>query len=647
MDAHAFYEYLLTKGYERRRSQEEFIGIVQDLIERGGVKLVEAPTGTGKTFAYLIPLITSGQRAIISTGTKILQDQLRRDIEFLTGHYRLLTGEEVSYAVLKGKGNYLCLDRYHKEKLSPEELGDIPELMETQWEGDLTLSSCSTEAVPKLNVDDDYCTAHYRNVCPYRGECYYWEKVKSRERRAQILVINHALLALRDFESTEDRVLVIDEAHELDRYLTLASTSSLSLYWFRELIGSLEKLLEKEIKLSPEDFFRENFEGLFREDTSEVSLESLSGYVPWLRKELADPIRRLVQEFKEKLLSEVEEFLESRLMISFRLKSFLEGTMLFPPEFLERFKAGYEEVDENEQKLIDRVKKLDYLEKKIHKLSQFLRLCEEDREEFGYKVSRNWSRKLQTYNYRLEIFPVFPRGVVEPELYGGVLLTSATVDPEDIRFTTGIEGDFYRLGHNFDYSRVTFIITDANPKREGWEEKLKESYEDIRSVHDRVLVLLTNRKHLKLFENNREVAKQGDGSLSTLIEKLREGKIKVLIGLDSLWTGVDVRGEKGILMSKLPFESPEDPVTYHRIRYLKSVGEDPFEYQRRKAFIKFRQGVGRLMRQKTDSGTIILCDNRVWRYREFISFLRELGVNILYEKNLTSRRTSGRPYSRP
>ena len=143
------------------------------------------------------------------------------------------------------------------------------------------------------------------------------------------------------------------------------------------------------------------------------------------------------------------------------------------------------------------------------------------------------------------------------------------------------------------------------------------------------------------------MAKQGDGSLSTLIEKLREGKIKVLIGLDSLWTGVDVRGEKGILMSKLPFESPEDPVTYHRIRYLKSMGEDPFEYQRRKAFIKFRQGVGRLMRQKTDSGTIILCDNRVWRYGEFISFLRELGVNILYEKNLTSRRTSGRPYSRP
>ena len=647
MDTESFYEYLLTKGYERRSSQEEFIGIVQELIEEGDVKLVEAPTGTGKTFAYLIPLITSGQRAIISTGTKILQDQLRRDIEFLTGHYRLLTGEEVSYAVLKGKGNYLCLDRFYKERLPSEELGDIQELMETEWEGDLTLSSCSPEAISKLNVDDDYCTVHYRNVCPYRGECYYWERVKSKERKAQILVVNHALLALKDFEDTEDRVLVIDEAHELDRYLTLASTSALSLYWFRELIGNLEKLLEREIKLSPEDFFRESFEKLFKEDNQEISMESLSPYIPALRKELADPVKRLVHEFRERLLSEVEDFLEGRLMISFRLKGFLEGTMLFPPDFLERFRAGYEEPDEGEKELIEKVKKIDYLERKLQKLSQFLRLCEEDREEFGYKVSRSWSKRLQTYNYRLEIFPVFPRGIVEPHSYKGVLLTSATIDPEDIRFTTGIEGDFYRLGHNFDYSRVTFIITNTNPRKEGWEEKLKESYEDIRSVHDRVLVLLTNRKHLKLFEGNGEVARQGEGSLNSLIEKLREGRIKVLVGLDSLWTGIDVRGEKGILMSKLPFESPEDPVTYHRIRYLRSIGEDPFEYQRRKAFIKFRQGVGRLVRQKTDSGTIVLCDNRIWRYREFVDFLRELGVNIVYEKNLTSRRTSGRPYSRP
>ena len=644
MDAEAFYQYLLSKGYERRESQEKFIAIARDLLEEGGVKLVEAPTGTGKTFAYLIPLITSGQKAIISTGTKILQDQLKRDIEFLTSHYKLLTGEDISYAVIKGKGNYLCIDRLHKERPSAEELGDVPDLMETQWEGDLTLSSCTPEAVPKINVDDDYCTPSYRSVCPYRSECYYWEKVKSREIRSQILVVNHALLALKDFENTEERILVIDEAHELDRYLTLASTSALSVYWFRELIGVLEKLSGREVKLSPEDFFRYKLESLFTEEKQEVVLETLSPYVPELKEKLTEPIKKVYSEIRERLIAEVEEFLEGRLMISYKLKGFLESTLLFPPEFLDRFKAGYEDPDEEENGLIEKIKKLDYIERKLQKLSQFLRLCEEDKEDLGYKVSKSWSKKLQTYNYKMEIFPVFPRGIVDPHSYKGVLLTSATIDPEDIEFTTGIGGEFYRLGHNFDYSKVTFIIINTNPKREGWEEKLKESYEDIRNLHEKVLVLLTNRRHLKLFEGEGDIAKQGEDSLNSLIEKIREGKIKVLIGLDSLWTGIDVRGEKGILMSKLPFESPEDPVTYHRIRYLRSVGEDPFEYQRRKAFIKFRQGVGRLVRQKTDSGTIVLCDNRIWRYKEFINFLRELGVNIVYEKNFTARRTSGRPY---
>ena len=242
------------------------------------------------------------------------------------------------------------------------------------------------------------------------------------------------------------------------------------------------------------------------------------------------------------------------------------------------------------------------------------------------------------------MFPVFPRDSIDPEEFSGVILTSATVDPQDIEFTTGIKGEFHKLSWNFDYRRVNFIIKPTNPKREDWERELKSAFKEIRSMHDRVLVLLTNRSHLKLFNRSERIAKQGEDSLAELIEKLREGRIKVLVGLDSLWTGIDVKGEKGVLMSKLPFESPEDPVSFHRIRFLRSVGEDPFIYQRRKAFLKFRQGVGRLMRQKEDSGTIMICDNRIWRYREFTDFLKELGVRILYNKKPTARRTSGRPY---
>ncbi|WP_461829927.1 helicase C-terminal domain-containing protein, partial [Aquifex sp.] len=127
-------------------------------------------------------------------------------------------------------------------------------------------------------------------------------------------------------------------------------------------------------------------------------------------------------------------------------------------------------------------------------------------------------------------------------------------------------------------------------------------------------------------------------SLTRLIEFLRSGKIKALVGLDSLWTGVDVKGNKGILMSKLPFENPRDPLTYHRLKYLREQGEDPFEYQRRKAYIKFRQGVGRLVRQQGDAGTIILCDNRIWRYREFVEYVKSLGMRIIYKGRFERRR---------
>ena len=645
MEPIEFYEYLISKGFERRRSQEEMIELVDQVLKEGGVKLIEAPTGTGKTFAYLIPLITRGARAIISTGTKILQDQLRRDLEFLLTHYRAITGREVSYAVVKGKANYLCLDRFFKER--PEDPGDIPDLMEKNWDGDLTLSEAPAETIMKVNVDEDYCTHHYREVCPYRERCYYWSFVKVKEITADILIVNHALLALKEFEDTKERILVIDEAHELDRYLTLATTAGLSLYTLREMVGTIEKITGKRIDLDIEGFFRENFAHLFKEEGQEVPVDSFLPIAGPFRENVFEPIRHALKNLKEKIKEEVARFLSSRLAVSHRLKFYLEKTILVERDLIDRTRSAYEDPDSSEREILEKIKKVEFLERRVRKIDSLIRLWEEDPPDVGYRVSRSWSKKLQTFNYRLEVFPVFPRDVVRAEDFKGVVLTSATVDPEDVAQTTGIQGEFHSLPYNFDYSKVTFVVERTNPKEEGWQERVKEAYRRIRSLHERVLVLMTNREHLKLIEREPDVGVQGNGSLTNLIEAMREGKIKVLVGLDSLWTGVDIKGEKGILMSKLPFESPDDPVTYHRIRFLKEAGEDPFLYQRRKAFIKFRQGVGRLVRQRGDWGTVILCDNRIWRYREFTEFLKGLGVRIVYEGPLTYRRTWERPYLRP
>jgi len=117
------YDYLCEKeNYESRDSQKKFFDIVQETIDNGGIKIIQAPTGTGKTYGYLIPIIESQQKAIISTGTKLLQEQLRNDVDNLKSFYYKLTGNNVFRLVMKGKNNYLCLDRFNNYQGKPAEM---------------------------------------------------------------------------------------------------------------------------------------------------------------------------------------------------------------------------------------------------------------------------------------------------------------------------------------------------------------------------------------------------------------------------------------------------------------------------------------------------------------------------------------------
>jgi len=299
-----------------------------------------------------------------------------------------------------------------------------------------------------------------------------------------------------------------------------------------------------------------------------------------------------------------------------------------------QLRVSFEEPDEKEQKLIKRLKTYELLERKIQRVKDFYKSIVSPPENIGFSVSRKWSNRLKTFNYRLERFPIFPAEYFDLQGYKGVIITSATIDPEDLYQTLGIVGEYYDLPHTFPYQRVEFIVYGVSPKeKEEWETCLKLAYKRLRTFYDKVLVLLTNREQLKIFRDEEDTALQGEDRLSFLLESLRNGKIKALVGLSSLWFGIDLKGEKGILMAKLPFDSPEDPITYHRIRYLKEIGEEPFEYQKRKALIKFRQGLGRMMRSQEDRGTIILCDRRIFKFREFKQVVEELGMKLKYIKH--------------
>ncbi len=628
------YQFLIKKGLERRDAQEEFFNIVNKIIERGGISIVQAPTGTGKTYGYLIPIIERGEKAIISTGTKLLQEQLRRDIQTLKTYHSYLTGEEVDYLVLKGRSNYLCLDRL-KDIPSDKIPAELEDLLSSNWDGDVEFARVEPELWLKVCVDEDYCTPHYRSICKYREECYYWAKLKRREKGAKILIVNHALLALKDFEDAQERLLVIDEAHELDKYITSSLTEGVSTYTLRvEIMERILQFLPNAENIDIEGFFDRNFSQLFKTE-EQVPLQDLSPYAKEFEEHILRPLNLYHKRIKEKLISEISDFLTSSMWVSERLADYLMRSRLLDWEEYFQLRISFEEPSEEEEKLIRKLKSYELLEKKLQRVRDFFKSMKEPSVDLGFAVSRRWNSRLKTYNYRLERFPVFPIGHFDLKGYKGVIITSATADPEDLYYTMGIEGDYYELPHSFPYQKVEFLVYGVSPKdREEWEDCLILAYKRLRTLYDKVLVLLTNKEQLELFRGEQDTVLQGDDRLSFLVEALRRGEVKALVGLESLWFGVDVKGRKGILMAKLPFDSPEEALTYHRIRYLRDIGEEPFEYQKRKALIKFKQGIGRLMRSKEDEGTIILCDKRIFKFKEFKQAVEELGIKIKYLKDI-------------
>ncbi|MEN3033459.1 MAG: ATP-dependent DNA helicase [Aquificaceae bacterium] len=624
------YQFLLKSGLEKRKSQEELFKIVNSTIEEGGIFAIEAPTGTGKTYGYLIPIIESGQKAIISTGTKLLQEQLRKDLEFLRGKYHYLTGKEVSYLILKGKSNYMCLDRFRS--LKPEEVpAELKAAIESEWDGDFEFLELSPDLVSRISIDDDYCSSGYRKICPNRQRCYYWGNLKLLEKRAQVLVVNHALLALREFEDSEERVLIVDEAHELDKHLTSGLTEGISTYlirfdilpWISEFVG---------FELDVEGFFTRYVEPIFRPGVDELCVETLESFVAPFRDEILSKLKEALGKAREKLKNILKDYFSSVLFVSIEFKDYLQSTGLIDWSELLRLQAGQEELTGKELEILNSVKNYERVSRRIARLESFLDIMMGKSQDRGYLVKRTYSKRLQGYNYYLESFPVFPRGAIDFKSFKGAVLVSATLDEKDLELTIGFEGEFRKLMHSFDYSRVSFITYDVDPREDRWKDCLIFAFEELLKIHGKVLVLLTNREHLELFRNYRGVALQGDAPLSKLVRDISENRLRALVGLDSMWFGLDIRGEKGILMSKLPFENPKEPITFHRSLYLQRHGSDSFEYQMRKAVIKFRQGFGRMMRSSEDRGTVILCDGRISKFKKFEKVLKELGVSSFYKK---------------
>ena len=566
--------------------------------------IVEAGTGTGKTLAYLVPALLSGKRIVVSTGTKNLQEQLFfKDVPFLQQHF----SRPLKVSYMKGRNNYACRQKIYDSAKAPvlsglEEVADfqIVEAWEKTTEiGDRaeirTLPESST-VWAKLDARSDLCSGQ---KCPNFERCFI-TLMHQRAVESDIVIVNHHLffadLSLKNEEWAggilpEYHAVVFDEAHEIEDVAGQYFGVSVSNYRFQELrrdistVGRMKKFGTPELDriLDRLEELTDRFFGLFGESERRVAF----------------PGRASFREENEEIYTDILTALE---LIGTHLKV-LENP---PEEIIPLFRRTRE-------------------------LSGAMRfLLEEDDENFVFWVERRGRGCF------LQATPIEVGGLLSERLFSKVdtvVLTSATLAVaggfEFIEKRMGISGARTLVvpGH-FDYHQQVLLYVPQHLPEPRSPAFTKAAAEEVTRILEhsrgRAFVLFTSYQQMRLIHDHVSMAidyptlLQGTGPRRALLEEFRSTPNCVLFATAAFWQGVDVPGEQlsCVIIDKLPFAVPTDPVVNARTESIRKAGGTPFyDYQIPQAAIALKQGFGRLIRAKSDRGVLVLLDNRITKQR--------------------------------
>lgn len=571
---------------------------VQKTLDNGSSLVVEAGTGTGKTFAYLVPALLSGKKVIVSTGTKNLQDQLfHRDLPKVCK----ILNSSAKIALLKGRSNYLCqyrldtsiLDGRLKSRSQTSYLQTI-----RQWSG-RTVSGDIAEVrgVPEESPVWSMVTSTVDNClgsdCPSYSGCYVMESRK-KAQEADLLVINHHIM-FADMTLKESgfgellpgtNAFIIDEAHTLPDVATQFFGQSLSGRQLLELckdsraehLAAAGDMSDLSVACDQLDKAVNDFR---------LALGHGLGRMAWRQIKNRQDIKDSLANIQQKL-DELCVWLEHAAVRSKGLENCW------------RRSQGFVSQIENVAHCTDD-KYIQWLD--IHKRSFVFHLTPLD-------IAPGFQAHMQSH----------PCAWV---------LTSATlaIDADFTHFTRrlGIENSETKLLDSpFDYANNAMLVAPGNmpePNSEQFTEAVVEYAQSlIESSKGRAFLLFTSYKALRQAEVllrgrlDYPLLVQGDTPRDLLLETFREKGNAVLLGTSSFWEGVDVRGEalSLVIIDKLPFASPGDPVLQARIEQIKKNGQNAFfDFQLPNAVITLKQGVGRLIRDVTDKGVMVICDPRL------------------------------------
>lgn len=590
-------------GYKLRPQQIEMAHAVNDAIESRGRLIAEAGTGTGKTFAYLAPALLSGGKVIISTGTKTLQDQLfNRDIPTL----RRALQVPVTVALLKGRANYIC--HYHLERnlidgrfssrQDTQYLQSIARYAKNSRSGDRGgLAEVPEDAGvwPLVTSTRDNCLG---GDCPRYQDCFVME-ARKQALAADIVVVNHHLffadLVLRGEGVTEllpaCNTVIFDEAHQLPETASLFFGESLSTAQLIELAR----------------------------DTRVEAAASANDFAP-----LPDAAGALDRAARDLRLAAGNELGRQPARVA---------------ETRQEFSARLDAVDE---KLVALSAQLEFQAERSEGLQNCL-----DRSVALVRNLRDWRTAGPEETVRwVEIFqgsmqlnttPLTISEIFRRQVEGSArawIFTSATLSVKEdfshYQQEMGLEESRTACWDSpFDYRTQALMYVPASmpgPNSSGYTTAVVDAVLPVLGASSgRAFLLFTSLRamrdaHAQLQDGfarmgyNFPLLLQGEGSRSELLERFRRLGNAVLVASQSFWEGVDVRGEalSLVMIDRLPFAPPDDPVLAARIDRINAEGRNAFmAYQLPQAVITLKQGAGRLIRDETDRGVLMICDTRL------------------------------------
>jgi ATP-dependent DNA helicase DinG len=590
-------------GYEHRVAQLEMAEVVHDAFQTRHHAIVEAGTGTGKTLAYLLPAICSGRRVVISTATKSLQEQLyQKDIPFLKKHF----APNLKVAVMKGRANFLCRSKLNQMADSPmlkgmEELDafrqmrEWAKLTETGDRAELTFLPDDSDLWARLDARRDTCTGQ---KCSDFNDCFV-TAMHGRARDADLIIVNHHLffadLALKhdDFGSIlpEYSAVVFDEAHEIEDVASDYFGRQISNYRFEELARDADQTLRL-LKLGSPALLRR---------TQRLRERSRAFFDPFPPRDGRFPFSR----------SEREAFIDQNHEAYTGLTDALKS------------------IETEFAALTQKPEELTRLGRRSFELRQELSfLFESNERNFVYWFER------RNKGVFLAATPIDVSQILRERLFeqfDTVVLTSATLTVGNrfdyIRQRLGLDNAKERtLPPEFHYGeQALFYLPQRMPdvRDAGFPSRAADEILRLLELSEgRAFCLFTSYAQMKdLYErvsvrSPYPLLLQGTAPRSVLLERFKSTPNAVLFATASFWQGVDVPGEQlsCVIVDRLPFAVPSDPIVAARVRALDEDGRNAFaEYQVPQAVLALKQGFGRLIRAKTDRGVLSLLDNRIRR----------------------------------